>query len=103
MQPTHWGHGTAVQFFLMYPDARQHVSTWSQPNCMSNHVGLLLLSGLVAGMLGMAVGDERTVTVTLPQTWEPAQLRGVRADCTIKVKEIFEWELPEVRHVPRGP
>lgn len=43
----------------------------------------------------MKVGEERTVAVTLPQTWEPEQLRGTRADCTVKVQEIFEWELPE--------
>ena len=47
-------------------------------------------------MLGMTVGEERTVPVTLPPTWEPEQLRGVRADCSVAVKEIFEWELPEV-------
>ena len=56
----------------------------------------MLLPGLVDGMLGMKVGDERTFTVTLPQTWEPSQLRGVRADCTVKAKEVFEWQLPEV-------
>lgn len=49
-------------------------------------------------MMGMEVGEERTVTVTLPQSWEPEQLRGVQADCSVKVKEIFEWQLPEVCH-----
>lgn len=63
--------------------------------CLQNLL-CMLLPGLVDGMLGMKVGEERTFTVTLPQTWEPSQLRGVRADCTVKAKEVFEWELPEV-------
>lgn len=58
-------------------------------------------AGLVDGILGASVGEERSVPITLPDTWEPEQLRGVRADCSVKVKEIFEWELPEVTHVVR--
>jgi len=51
----------------------------------------------VDGLIGMSVGEERTVPVTFPDTWEPEQLRGVKANCTVKAKEIFDWSLPEVR------
>lgn len=55
-----------------------------------------VIAGLVSGLLGVNVGEERTVPVTLPDTWQPEQLRGVKANCTCKVQEIFEWDLPEV-------
>lgn len=48
-------------------------------------------------MAGMAPGDVREITVTIPETWEMERLRGVPARCTVKVNEVFQWELPEVR------
>lgn len=48
-------------------------------------------------MAGMVPGDVREITVTIPDTWETERLRGVPARCTVKVNEVFEWELPEVR------
>ena len=47
-------------------------------------------------MLGMEAGDSREVDITMPATWDPPQLRGVRVKCTVSVKELFQWELPEV-------
>ena len=47
-------------------------------------------------MLGMAAGDSREVEITMPDTWDPPQLRGVRVTCRVAVKELFQWELPEV-------
>ncbi len=54
-------------------------------------------AGLVDGMLGMVAGDSREVEITMPDTWDPPQLRGVRVKCRVSVKELFQWELPEVR------
>ena len=47
-------------------------------------------------MEGMASGESRDVEITMPDTWDPPQLRGVRVRCSVAVNEIFEWELPEV-------
>ena len=47
-------------------------------------------------MVGMASGDSREVDITMPDTWDPPQLRGVRVKCSVAVNELFEWELPEV-------
>ena len=46
-------------------------------------------------------GDSREVEITLPDTWDPPQLRGVRVRCSVAVNELFEWELPEVRTMVR--
>ena len=48
-------------------------------------------------MAGMVPGDVREIVVTIPQTWETERLRGVPARCTVKVNEVFKWDLPEVR------
>ena len=55
-------------------------------------------AGVVEGMVGMSVGDERAITTEVGDTWwEPDTLRGVEIRADIKLKELFEWELPEVR------
>ena len=47
--------------------------------------------------MGMTVGDERAITTQVGDTWwEPDTLRGVGIRADIKLKELFEWELPEV-------
>ena len=48
-------------------------------------------------MVGMVTGETREVDITLPDTWDPPQLRGVRVKCSATVNELFEWELPEVK------
>ena len=46
----------------------------------------------------MVVGDERSIDSEFPETWhEPRSLRGVPCRCDIKVNELFEWDLPQVR------
>jgi trigger factor len=51
--------------------------------------------GLTEGLVGIKAGEERNVVVTFPATWEPEYLRGVEATCAVKVKEVFDWRLPE--------
>jgi hypothetical protein len=60
-------------------------------------------AGIVDGMEGMVVGDERKIDTAFPQNWhEPESLRGVPCRCTIKVNELFEWDLPEARAARAG-
>ncbi len=54
-------------------------------------------------MEGMASGESRDVAITLPDTWDPPQLRGARVNCSVTVNEIFEWELPEVWDFAAAP
>lgn len=51
--------------------------------------------GLVPGMLGMAVGDERTVPISFPEDYSVELWRGTSADAMVKVHELFYWVLPE--------
>ena len=61
-------------------------------------VSLHAHAGLVEGMEGMVVGDERSIDSVFPETWhEPQSLRGVPCRCDIKVNELFEWDLPQAR------
>jgi len=55
------------------------------------------LPGVVEAMMGMIAGEERKTTITFPDSedFSPAALRGVTAAVTIKVSEVFEWEMPE--------
>jgi hypothetical protein len=54
-------------------------------------------AGVIAGMEGMTVGEERSISATIGDTWwEPGALRGVDTRCDVALKELFEWDLPEV-------
>ncbi|CAL8467961.1 g7499 [Coccomyxa elongata] len=55
------------------------------------------LVGVVEGMVGMNVGEERSITTEVGDTWwEPDALRGVKVRADIKLNELFEWDLPEL-------
>jgi len=48
-------------------------------------------------LVGMHTGEERVVEVTVGNAWwEPEGLAGVSIKCDVALKELFEWELPEV-------
>ena len=55
----------------------------------------LNLPGLVDGIVGMKTGEERTFPLTMPEDWPQAFIRGVTADFTVKLTELFDNEVPE--------
>lgn len=56
------------------------------------------LPGIVEVITGMKAGEERVAPLTFPtdETFQPATLRGVEARITIKMTELFAFDLPEV-------
>jgi trigger factor len=56
------------------------------------------IPGVAAAMAGMTVGEARRVELTFPtdEDFSPASLRGVAATVDVVLKELFEWDLPEV-------
>lgn len=54
------------------------------------------MPGVVGAMIGMKAGEEKQTTITFPtsEDFSPAALRGIAAKVTIKVSEVFQWELP---------
>lgn len=53
------------------------------------------LPGLVDGLIGMKTGDTKTFPITMPSDWPQAFIRGVKADFTVTIKELFDNEVPE--------
>jgi len=53
------------------------------------------LKGLAEGMVGMEVGAERAVPLTLPANWMPEELAGASVTARVKVRELLTWKLPE--------
>mmetsp|Transcript_15849 Transcript_15849/g.40258 ORF Transcript_15849/g.40258 Transcript_15849/m.40258 type:complete len:534 (-) Transcript_15849:1548-3149(-) len=53
----------------------------------------VFLPGVIEGMLAMEVEDERTISISFPEDWEPAQLAGLSVDAKIKLRELFEYDL----------
>ena len=53
------------------------------------------LPGLVDGLLGMKTGETKTFPITMPDDWPQAFIRGVEADFTVTIKELFDNEVPE--------
>lgn len=54
------------------------------------------MTGLAERMVGMHAGESRDLTIKLPEEFEPAALRGVDVACTVKISELFSYDLPEV-------
>lgn len=44
-------------------------------------------------MVGMATGEERSWAFTFPADWHVELWRGQAATATVKVRELFEWDL----------
>ena len=55
----------------------------------------LNLPGLIDAIVGMKTGDEREFPLTMPDDWPQEFIRGVTANFTVKVLELFENEVPE--------
>lgn len=55
-------------------------------------------AGVADAMVGMRVGETRSATLTLPtaDSFQPASLRGQTAAINVTLKELFEYDLPEV-------
>jgi trigger factor len=53
------------------------------------------LPGLVDGLIGMKTGETKTFPITMPSDWPQAFIRGVRADFTVTIRELFDNEVPE--------
>lgn len=47
-------------------------------------------------LVGMTIGDEKTLTVNFPEDWRVPQLAGRQADVHIKIEQISEPVMPEV-------
>ncbi|CAG9466079.1 unnamed protein product [Pedinophyceae sp. YPF-701] len=60
------------------------------------------LPGIVDGVVGAEVGNEREFEVVFPDTWSNAALRGVKATCKVKVYDILRWTLPELTDAQAG-
>ncbi len=54
----------------------------------------IVIPGLYDFIVGMSAGDERTVTVTLPDDFPREDLRGQDAEITIKVLDVYERIVP---------
>eukprot|EP00803_Ostreobium_quekettii_P007067 evm.model.scf_1407.4 EVM.evm.TU.scf_1407.4 scf_1407:29141-35620(+) len=52
--------------------------------------------GLVKGMEGMKIAEDRELVVTFPEKWEPPAYRGVEAKAVLHMRELFEWDLEEL-------
>jgi trigger factor len=47
-------------------------------------------------LVGMAAGEEKTLTVTFPEDWRVPQLAGKTAEISVKIEQVSEPQLPEV-------
>jgi hypothetical protein len=54
------------------------------------------LPGVMPKMWGMQVGEQRMFDFQFPDKWQPADFAGVKAQVTIKLREVLEWQLPEL-------
>eukprot|EP00892_Ulva_mutabilis_P007783 jgi/Ulvmu1/5377/UM022_0172.1 len=54
------------------------------------------LPGVMPQMMGMQVGEIRNFDFTFPDPWEPEQYAGLAATVKVKLREVLEWNLPEL-------
>ncbi|WP_299341657.1 trigger factor [uncultured Pseudoxanthomonas sp.] len=86
---------------------RVALETWSQagdermPAEGAEKGATLIGSGVMFGeieqaLVGLAKGEEKTVSVTFPADWRVPQLAGRQVDVHVKVTDVAESVLPEV-------
>ncbi len=86
---------------------RVALETWSQagdermPAEGAEKGATLIGSGVMFGeieqaLVGLAKGDEKTVSVTFPADWRVPQLAGRQVEVHVKVTDVAESVLPEV-------
>lgn len=56
----------------------------------------VILKDLEDGLVGLKVGDQKTVPVQFPEDWRIPEFAGKTVDITVDVKEVSEPVLPEV-------
>jgi trigger factor len=54
------------------------------------------LPGVDAALTGAHAGEEKVVTVTLPETYHKQELKGKEATLNVSIKSVSKVELPEV-------
>jgi trigger factor len=55
-----------------------------------------MIEGFETGLLGAAAGHERVLELTFPENYQKEELRGKRAQFTVKVTAVAQKTLPEV-------
>jgi trigger factor len=55
-----------------------------------------MIPGFEDGILGLAAGEEKTITVTFPEDYQAEELKGAEAQFAIKVNYVSEAQLPEL-------
>ena len=50
---------------------------------------------LLEGVYTMKVNEERTIECSFPDPWDPPELSNTAATFTVKLKELFRWDLAE--------
>lgn len=58
--------------------------------------GAETLPGLLDNILGMQTNEVRTFELDFPQDWPHPELRGVRCEFTLTLKELFNRDMPEL-------
>ena len=64
-------------------------------------MGPLQCTGVIEGIMGMDVGEEKGIETTVGDAWwEPEGLAGIPVRCDVALRETFEWNVPEVGTLP---
>ncbi len=71
--------------------------TCSHLMCLSGGALRLFCCCVPQHLLGAKVGETRRFSVTLPKDYQVELWQGMVCDVEVAFKELFAWELPEVR------
>ncbi len=95
-RPANWGDmvvmditGTSEEMSILSENGIEAVLKEDAP---------IVVPGIAEEIIGMAEGDEKTFTLTLPdeETFQPEELRGKEASFTVQVHEVYDRQLPEL-------
>ncbi len=95
-RPANWGDmvvmditGTSEEMSILSENGMEAVLKEDAP---------IVVPGIAEEIIGMAEGDEKTFTLTLPdeETFQPEELRGKEASFTVQVHEVYDRQLPEL-------
>jgi trigger factor len=93
-RPVEMGDGAVVR--LLATAGEEEVLKGDQIHVMVEAGSSHPVPGFSEAIVGMAAGDERTFTLTLPDDFPREELRGQEAEFSVKMVEVYDQTIPEL-------
>ncbi len=95
-RPAKLGDISVVSFKGIYKDSKKEIDGGSSDSMDLELEKNKMIPGFVEGIVGMKIGDNKTLTLRFPEDYSHEDSRGKEAIFEVSLKDLKEKELPEL-------